>query len=109
MRTYCDKSASLWQRVEEKVKEIKGQVVAWGGAGQLFNKIVNGMMLPEMTKFAVVVDIDGRNAMTPAAFSERYQGVERDDPVIKLPILVTTIQHRESVLEDIKRLGSRTR
>jgi Methyltransferase domain len=98
VRAYCDRSAALWQRIEAKVKPLRG-IACWG-IGQLARKIE-----PLLDGCAAAYAVDKFAGEEP-----RYAGLLIDKPEHMLevcqdiPILVTTIQHRESVLADIEQL-----
>lgn len=94
VRAYCDRSGVQWIKVEAKLDSLKSPVIAWG-AGQLFRKIERAV--GDGVIVAVVDRCGGEGVITPDAVFGRYDA--------SVPILVTTIQHRESVLADIARLG----
>lgn len=96
VRAYCDRSGVQWIKIEAKLDSIKSPVIAWG-AGQLFRKIKRAV--GDGVIVAVVDRCGGDGVLTPDAVFGRYDA--------SVPILVTTIQHREAVVAEIKRLNLR--
>lgn len=90
---YCQYSVALWEQIECKVRQLNGPLAMWG-CGQLALKLWPLVR----DKVSCVVDStckewQGKSVGAPGLLKQ-----------VTYPILVTTIQHRESVLADIKRL-----
>ncbi len=91
-------SANAMRRVEERVRAVKGPVIAWG-IGALARR------LEPVLKGKVFYGIDKAATKDNDYFCDRLILTEFETSLrTDLPILVTTILHQDAVLADIKRL-----
>ena len=105
VRRYCDVSAGLMVRVDAQVRAVEGPVITWG-----IGALARRLELLLIGKVRCAIDANPPNEMycgaeviTPEYFGD-WTAVD-----VSIPIIVTTILHRESVLRQISELGLRNK
>jgi SAM-dependent methyltransferase len=98
---YGDRSAQLMHGIEQRLAEVKGPVIAWG-IGSLARRLES--MLEG--KLLYSIDANVRPEEPSTYYGKRIVlGTIEKSLRADVPILVTTILHKDAVLADIKRLG----
>lgn len=95
IRLYCDKSAAMMASVEKQIAAIDSEVICWG-IGALARR------LEPLLVGKIYYSVDTRGC---DPFCGKPVFRPNDDCNGDIPILVTTILHKDSVLKQIAKMG----